>query len=106
MCEFDWNVIMDREKNRIALKSDKGEAIDLSDYNAADDNEQLFWIQVNKAECYFGLGEMEDFKNAVARAKEIKHEDWMMKAFEKQLTELQVLLDRYGHLLNPPWSET
>jgi hypothetical protein len=105
MCEKDWNVIIDR-KNRIASKSSSGDAVNFSDFNAADDNEQMFWIQVNKAECHYCLGEMGEFKFAVARAKEIEHEDWMMKAFEKQLTEIQILLKKYGHLLNPVWSET
>lgn len=104
MCEKDWNVIIER-KNRIALKSSRGDAVNFSDYNAADDIEQMFWIQVNKAECHFCLGEKDEFKFAIAQAKEIEHEDWMMKAFEKQLSELQTLYHKYGNLLNPPWSE-
>lgn len=104
MCEIDWNTIVDR-KNRIALKSIGGDQVNFSDYNAADDNEQMFWIQVNKAECHYALGEMEDFKKAVARAKEIKHEDWMMAAFEKQFSDLKSVLKKFGHLLNPPWKE-
>jgi tetratricopeptide (TPR) repeat protein len=104
MCEKDWNIIMDR-KNRIAIKSIRGDAVNFSDYNAADDIEQMFWIQVNKAECHYCLGEIDEFKRAVARAKEIEHADWMMEAYEKQFAEVQTLFQRYGNLLNPPWSE-
>ncbi len=104
MCEKDWNVIVDR-KNRIALKSSRGDAVNFSDYNAADDIEQMFWIQVNKAECHYCLGEMNEYKLAIARAKEIEHADWMMKAFEKQFSELQTLFRKYGNLLKPTFSE-
>ena len=104
MCDEDWNEIVDR-KNRMALKSDSGNVVNLSDYNAANDNDQMFWIQVNRAECYYGLGEMENFRKAIEAAKEIEHEEWMMKAFNNQHSQLQVLMRKYGHLLNPPWSE-
>lgn len=46
-----------------------------------------------------------EFTKAVARAKEIEHADWMMKAYEKQHTELKTLFGKYGNLLNPLWSE-
>lgn len=104
MCDENWNEIIER-RNRIALKSETRDALNLSDYNAADDKEQMFWILVNKAECYYGLGEMENFRKAISAAKEIEHDEWMMKAFEKQHVELQSLMRKYGHLLNPPWSE-
>ncbi len=104
MCENDWNAITDR-KNRIALKSMGGNAAYLSDFNVADEDEQMFWIQVNKAECHFALGEMEEYKNALSQAKQIKYEDWMLAAFEKQFSDLHSLLKKFGHLLNPPWKE-
>jgi hypothetical protein len=104
MCENDWNTISDR-KNRIALKSIGGNAAYLSDYNTTDDNEQLFWIQVNKAECHYALGEMVEYKKAIAAAKEIEHAEWMITAFENQLSKLQSLMKKFGHLLNPPWKE-
>jgi hypothetical protein len=104
MCENDWNAITDR-KNRIALKSMGGNAAYLSDFNVADEDEQMFWIQVNKAECHYALGEMEEYKNALSQAKQIKYEDWMLAAFEKQFSDLHSLLKKFGHLLNPPWKE-
>jgi hypothetical protein len=102
MCEDDWNEIIDR-KNRIALNKDKGDAINLSVYNPADDIEQMFWIQVNKAECHYCLGEMDEFSKAITRAKEIEHADWMMKAYDDQHVKLAELMKKHGHLLNPAW---
>lgn len=104
MCENDLNAITDR-KNRIALKSMGGNAAYQSDYNVADDDDQMFWIQVNKAECHYALGQMEEYKNAFAQAQQINHEPWMMTAFEKQFSELKLVLKKFGHLLNPPWKE-
>jgi hypothetical protein len=104
MCENDWNAIVER-KNRIALKSMGGNAAYQSDYNVADDDDQMFWIQVNKAECHYALGQMEEYKNAFAQAQQINHEPWMMTAFEKQFSELKLVLKKFGHLLNPPWKE-
>ena len=104
MCDNDWNEIIDR-KNRIAQKSEKGNATDLSDYNVEEDNEQMFWIQVNKAECHYALGEMEEYKKAVAQANLVKHDDWMMKAYDEQHVKLAELMKKHGHLLNPQWKE-
>jgi len=102
MCEKDWNEI-DERKKRIALKMNTVNTSHLSDYNQSDDNDQMFWIQVNKAECHFGLGEIEDYKKALEKAKEIEHADWMMKAYYDQHVQLKELMYKNGHLLNPPW---
>lgn len=104
MCEKDWNEITDR-KNRLALKSESADSSIFSEFNEMEDNEQMFWIQVNKAECHYCLGEMEEYRNALVTANKIKHAEWMMKAYENQHNELQALMRKYGHLLNPPWSE-
>jgi tetratricopeptide (TPR) repeat protein len=99
ICERDWDEIIER-KNRMALKMNTGNTSSLSDYNQADDNDQMFWIQVNKAECHFGLGEMEECKAALEKAKEIEHADWMMKAYDDQHVKLRELMQKHGHLLN------
>jgi hypothetical protein len=105
MCEKDWNEITDR-KNRIASKAQSGNISDITDYDEGEDNQEMFWIQVNKAECHFGLGEMDEYKTALDAAQKIDHADWMMKAFDKQHNEMVALMKKYGHLLNPPWKET
>ena len=65
----------------------------------------MYWIEVNKAECHYGLGEMEEYNEALAAAKKIEHADWMMKAFDKQHIEMEALMTKHGHLLNPPWNK-
>ncbi len=104
MCEKDWNEIIERKK-RIATKAESGNIANMSDYNEAEDNQEMFWIQVNKAECHYGLGEMEEYNEALASAKKIEHADWMMKAFDKQHIEMEALMTKHGHLLNPPWNK-
>jgi hypothetical protein len=104
MCENDWNAITSR-KNRIALKSMGGNAAYLSEYDESNEDESMFFIKVNKAECHYALGEMEEYKKALDEAKLLKHERWMVVAFEKQFADLQPVFRKYGHLLNPPWKE-
>jgi hypothetical protein len=65
----------------------------------AEDDEQLFWILVNKAEAHFGLGQMEDYENARFQAAAVPHEEWMMQVFDKQIKRLQAVLDKYSALL-------
>src|SRR5690606_25910494 len=50
MCEKDWNDIMER-KRRIASKAESGNISDITDYDEGEDNQEMFWIKVNKAEC-------------------------------------------------------
>jgi len=102
ICERDWDEINER-KQRIALKMNSGTTSSLSDYNQADDNDQMFWIQVNKAECHFGLGEVQECNAAIEKAKEIEHADWMMKAYDDQHVKLRELMQKHGHLLNQAW---
>ncbi|HPE75965.1 MAG TPA: hypothetical protein PLC80_07745 [Draconibacterium sp.] len=104
MCEKDWNEIIER-KNRIASKAESGNITNMSNFNEAEENQEMFWIQVNKAECHYGLGEMEEFNEALTAAKKIDHTDWMMKAFDKQHDEMEALMTKHGHLLNPPWKK-
>lgn len=57
-------------------------------------NEQKFWINVNRAEAHFGLGQNEEFENAIAKAILTPHEDWMMNSFTDQLEQLKKLMDK------------
>ena len=56
-------------------------------------NEQKFWIAVNKAEAYFGLGNLEEYNKALEEANALKHEEWMMESFKGQLDKLKGLMD-------------
>lgn len=57
-------------------------------------DDQKFWIAVNKAEAHFGLKEMQEYEEASATAKLVKHEDWMMDSFTKQLEKLGKLIQK------------
>lgn len=102
MCENDLNEIMNR-KNRMAAKISPGIEINLSDYNVADDDEQMFWILVNKAESHYALDETDEFRAALSEAKKIPHAPWMFKSFEDQHILLRDLMNKYKDLHNPPW---
>jgi tetratricopeptide (TPR) repeat protein len=103
MCEKDWNAIIKREKTT----SPPGKVDEeLSKLNKVEENEQKFWILVNKAEANLGLGNMDEYKKAVAHANSVNHEDWMMKGFLKQAQELSKLMKKTSHLLKMQWAET
>jgi len=57
-------------------------------------NDQKFWILVNKAEAYFGLGKTAEYEKAAADARLIAHDEWMMDSFTKQLDKLKQLMEK------------
>lgn len=102
ICERDWNQIADRENKPIdkdAMSYDD----DLLTDNESCDEEKKFWILVNKAEAYYGLGEFDKYRESKAAAGKIPHEPWMMRSFDEQLSFLGNVLKNIGHLLNPKW---
>lgn len=101
ICEKDLADVESREADE-AQKVSNVSSEDIQkqkDYN----NQQKFWILVNKAEAHFGLGEFDRYRDAVNHAKNIAHADWMLKSFQEQVDKLHVLLARYGNLLETPW---
>jgi hypothetical protein len=103
MCEKDWTSIIKRH-DRNQLQNEKIDE-DLLKVQEATENEQKFWILVNKAEANHGLGNMEEYKEAVAQAKVMEHEDWMMEAFKKQVKSLGDLMKKHAHLIKLNWKE-
>lgn len=101
ICEKELNDLARREEREKMQPEDNKEMLVQRMYN----NQQKFWIYVNKAEAHFALGEFEESENAIALAKLIEHKPWMMESFEEQRAKLRVLLERNGHLLNPAWKE-
>ena len=101
ICDRDWQELTKREADEQArITAASPEDIQKqNDYN----NEQKFWILVNKAEAHFGLGEFEEYKKAVDQASTIPHSEWMMQSFREQGEKLHVLLNKYGNLLESPW---
>lgn len=69
------------------------------------ENEQRFWILVNRAEAHFGLGNMIAYEEAKEQAEAVEHGIWMMKAFTDEVEKLRVLMKKYGHLLPGGWSD-
>jgi hypothetical protein len=102
ICDKEWNEMMSRE-NRAAAKAGVLNKDDLSLDQVISDNEQKFWVLVNKAEAHFGLGEFDDYEKARADALQVPHADWMLQTFDHQVTKLGEILEKYGDLMNPKW---
>jgi hypothetical protein len=103
MCERDWSEII-ALKDRMELKNTLASFDKPADYNMTDAVEQMYWIMVNKAEAHFGLGEMQEFREALEKSKEISPADWMIKSFNDQHVQLHELLLKHGGLLTPAWN--
>lgn len=101
ICDNDWNEIIKREEREARSIIENEDIKKQRLFNM----ERKFWICVNRAESYFGLGEFDKYKNAIAEAKAIPHEQWMMESFEDQVARLRKLLQTNGYLLNPAWKE-
>jgi tetratricopeptide (TPR) repeat protein len=101
ICGWDWEAIVQRESaevaNTVTLKAEDAQKQTV--YN----DEQKFWILVNKAEAHFGLGEFDAYREAIEEAKKFPHTDWMFQSFNEQISKLHLLLSKHGHLLETPW---
>ncbi|MFT3946636.1 MAG: TRAFs-binding domain-containing protein [Agriterribacter sp.] len=86
LCRRDTEKIEEMESkvsiSNAAITEEQQEMID----------DQKFWIAVNKAEAHFGLREMQQYEEASATARLVKHEDWMMDSFTKQLERVDKLI--------------
>lgn len=98
ICKNDWEVLS--KKNNIRKKNTEES---LREKKQSLDDEQRFWILINKAEAHFGLGEFKAFAKAKSEAGKLQHEEWMMESFETQIQKLEHLLKKTGNLLDPPW---
>ncbi|MHA4846065.1 tetratricopeptide repeat-containing protein [Flavitalea antarctica] len=101
LCDKDLAAIQERE-NRETSEHQQGEEY-LKQH--ALDTEQKFWIALNKAEAYYGLGMFTEYQNAKLVAASIKHKPWMMESFEDQIERLRKSLLVSGDLMNPAWRE-
>lgn len=103
VCEKDWAAL---EKKSLAITDP---AVLENSAMAAEqkviENEQRFWILVNKAEAHFGLGQITAYNVAKEDAEAVEHGSWMMKAFTDEVEKLKVLMRKYGHLLPGGWSD-
>ncbi len=98
MCEQNWKESEGRKNRNIeplAYTIDQN----LSADRATSENQQQFWIMVNKAEAHFGLGQTAEYHLAVNKAMQIDHTPWMLKSFTDELEELTWLLKKHGHYI-------
>ena len=100
LCDKDWEDIIKREGKESTLTTEAEQ-----EAQKAFNNDQKFWIQINRAEAHFGLGNFEAYKSSRAIAQGLEHSDWMMEAFDVQIEKLRLLLQAKSDLLNPPWVE-
>jgi hypothetical protein len=101
LCDKDWETITKRESKEVPTLTDTEEQKAQKAYN----DDLKFWIQINRAEAHFGLGEFDAFRDARVAAQNIAHSDWMMQTFDAQIDKLRQLLQTTSDLLTPQWVE-
>lgn len=102
LCEKDWSDLESLSLSHNAADIPTNDQL-MAEQTALE-NEQRFWILVNKAEAHYGIGEMAEYEAAKKQAETVTHAPWMMKAFTDEVEKLKSLMDTYGHLLQPAWS--
>jgi hypothetical protein len=101
LCDRDWKLIQEKEKNDQALiNAGSKEGKDLQEYY----NVQKYWITVNRAESYFGLGDFENYQKSEEESKNIPFHSWQLESYTEQLAKLARELKKVGHLLQPQWA--
>jgi hypothetical protein len=93
MCEADLKKLNIREQQ--AADNTSIVPTTISDTQTQLETEQKFWILVNKAEAYFGLGEQDKYEEARHQAESIPYQNWMMESFTHQLEMLRKILEDY-----------
>ncbi len=99
LCDRDLAQIRKREQ-QAATKQNS-----LARDQLARDREQEFWCLATKAEAQFGIGEPEAYAATRAEAEGLDPPPagWMIESFDGQIIRLRSLLEKHGHLLDPPW---
>ncbi len=97
LCEEELAIIQ-RRAGPSEVKPDKIKA-----EQQARDLEEKFWLHATQAEAYFGLGEIIEYETSRSAARALRPAAWMMESFDQQIGRLKSLLEKHGHLLNPPW---
>ena len=97
LCERERQEISQREQRNIStldqVKQDQ----------EARDREQKFWCLATKAEAHFGLGQFDEYEKTRSEAQATPHASWMFETMEQQIERLSNLLEKHGHLVEPPW---
>lgn len=100
LCERDWKMILDKEKNDQNLINDgTKEGRELQEYY----NVQKYWILVNQAESWYGLGDFDSYQKKLEESKNVPFHQWQVESFNEQIGKLAAELKKVGHLLEPKW---
>ena len=100
LCDRDWALFEETEKKDQALINGASkDGQELQEYY----NSQKYWILVNRAECYFGLGDFEAYRKYTEESKNIPSHLWQQESFTEQIGKLEPELKKVGHLLEPKW---
>ncbi len=100
LCDRDLPTILDKEaKDKVRIENRTKDGQELQEYY----NGQKFWIAVNQAEAFFGLGDFESHQKYLQTALNIPHHFWMWESYSDQLAKLRVKLGTVGGLVEPPW---
>jgi hypothetical protein len=102
LCSHDISMLKNREDSMI---KEAEENKNPSSSGMSKKEEESYWIYINKAEAHFGLGQMEEYKKTDAKARVLNPPRWMLQGYEGQMKDLRIMMNKYGHLLNPPWTE-
>lgn len=86
MCDNDWGLITARQEK---IKEGRQNNPEFTKSQLLADEQQMFWILINRAEAYFGLGNIEAYKEALAAAKKLDHEEWMLESLKEQISKLK-----------------
>lgn len=101
LCERDWNMIHNKEKNDQHLINDGSkEGKELQEYY----NTQKYWILVNRAEASFGLGDFDTYHKSLEESNKVPFHQWQLESFTEQMGNLASELKKVGHLLEPKWN--
>jgi hypothetical protein len=100
LCDRDWNLIQEKEKNdQVLINDGTKDGQELQEYY----NSQKYWILVNRAEASFGLGDFDTYRKAIEESKIIPFHPWQLESFTEQIGKLEAELKKVGHLLDPKW---
>ena len=89
LCNKDWQQLQNR--NKAVSNASEAEIEQVTATQKVVEDEQKFWILVNKAEAHFALGESAEYDAAKTAAAAIDHEEWMMESFTLQVDKISWL---------------
>jgi hypothetical protein len=90
---------LERIDRRLETESDN----DTKEHQVRQDWDRRYWCLATMAGAYFGLGAWPEYRQARQQAMALQPAKWMAATLDKHVATVRPPLERYGHLLNPPW---